>query len=72
MSIELTTQMLATLFDFPFEDRRKLILLYKRYYPFACRGSSPLMAVRCSIVNIAFSIIWMLSMKNLGPGELCS
>ena len=24
VSIELTTQMLATLFDFPFEDRRKL------------------------------------------------
>ena len=24
ISIELTTQMLATLFDFPFEDRRKL------------------------------------------------
>ena len=24
MSVELTTQMLATLFDFPFEERRKL------------------------------------------------
>ena len=24
MSIELTTQMLATLFDFPFEERREL------------------------------------------------
>ena len=24
VSVELTTQMLATLFDFPFEDRRKL------------------------------------------------
>ena len=30
VSIELTTQMLATLFDFPFEERRKLHLLVRR------------------------------------------
>jgi cytochrome P450 len=42
VSIELTTQMLATLFDFPWEDRRKLTrwsdVATGRHNPFICPG----------------------------------
>ena len=72
VSIELTTQMLATLFDFPFEERRKLT--YWSDLTTIESDTLTLEEVRAELMNCAFYFQNLWNVRRDGPpaGDLIS